>query len=175
MPHRYYSQRTGTNPHADGLPLEHIKELFNGLYSTLEAEGYFDEAFGEYIPDVGLAGGGAIADVAREILLKVHKKNLWPIWKEIEKYSEDDLCDMIEFLYQHVSIRQDDRTYSKDGGQTRFLGEVNELLSHYNRYSDPPLQLAANGEIVERAPTGFDQLLDAPVPSADDNVTKRIG
>jgi hypothetical protein len=31
MAHTYYSLRAGTNPHADGLPLDDIKDLFVGV------------------------------------------------------------------------------------------------------------------------------------------------
>ncbi len=45
MSHTFYSLRAGTNPHPDGLPLDDIKDLFEGVYRSLHAESYFDEAF----------------------------------------------------------------------------------------------------------------------------------
>jgi len=51
MPHKYYSQRTGTNPNLEGLPLEDTIDLFSRVYNQLETDGYFDEAFGYWCVD----------------------------------------------------------------------------------------------------------------------------
>lgn len=42
MSHKYYSQRTGTNPNLEGLPLEDTVDLFSRVYRQLETDGYFD-------------------------------------------------------------------------------------------------------------------------------------
>ena len=41
MTHVYYSQRTGSNPHPDGLSLSDTLDLFKRSYIQLEREGYF--------------------------------------------------------------------------------------------------------------------------------------
>jgi hypothetical protein len=43
MTHVYYSQRTGSNPHPDGLSLSDTLDLFKRSYIQLEREGYFTE------------------------------------------------------------------------------------------------------------------------------------
>ena len=53
MTKAYYSQRTGANPHPDGLPLGDIVQLFVSMYDQLRADGYFDEAFGFDCVDAG--------------------------------------------------------------------------------------------------------------------------
>ncbi len=51
MSHKYYSQRKGTNPNLDGLPIEDTVELFSRIFRQLEIDGYFDEAFGFWCVD----------------------------------------------------------------------------------------------------------------------------
>jgi hypothetical protein len=181
MPHVYYSLRAGTNPHPDGLPLDDIKELFLGVYSSLHRESYFDEAFGFYCVDAGDIPG-TVADVPREILLKLHKRNLWPIDGRISHYDEDDLFDIVEFLFRYVSkpMAGDPHnyggcgmhwhTFSKALGQKHFREQINEMLGHYARR----FELSRDGEILEKAAAGFEPIFDAAVPSTDGNVKTRI-
>lgn len=100
--HSYYSQRTGTNPNAKGLSLADLVGLFVRVFQQLQTEGYFHEAFGFTCVDAGDIAG-KVRDVELEMLLAIRKKNLWPIDTAASWYSEDDLFDVIEFLYQHVS------------------------------------------------------------------------
>jgi hypothetical protein len=103
MTHVYYSQRTGSNPHPDGLSLSDTLDLFKRSYIQLEREGYFTEALGYDCVDVADHIGGEIKDIDLEILLAVRKRDLWPIEKHVTEYTEDDLFDMTEFLCQIVS------------------------------------------------------------------------
>jgi len=73
MPHKYYSQRTGSNPNMDGLPLSDTVELFKRVFSQLESDGYFDEAFGFWCIDQDYVNG-SVKDIELEILLSMRKK-----------------------------------------------------------------------------------------------------
>lgn len=181
MSHHYYSQRTGKSPNPDGLPLGDVIELFQRVYRRLEEDGYFSEAFGFWCVDAEQIGG-TIQDVQLEILLKIRKKNLWPIAELAERYSEDDLFDVIEFLYQHVSKPIDGtmhsysgcgmhwETFNKKDGQVVFVQQINEVLSHYCR----PFELSQEGEVLSKPEAGFERIFEADVPSSDDNVRSRI-
>ena len=68
MKHSYYSQRTGSNPHATGLPLADVVGLFVRVYDRLRSDGYFDEAFGFSCVDEGHVPG-RVRDVDLEMLL----------------------------------------------------------------------------------------------------------
>ena len=98
----YYSQRVGSHPYPDGLPLGNIIDLFMRVYAQFEADGYFTQAFGYECTDSGFVSG-EVKDVGLEILLDVRKNNLWPIKERAGGYSEDDLFDVIEFLHSFVS------------------------------------------------------------------------
>ena len=53
MSHTYYSQRTGTNPNLNGLPLKDTIDLFLRVFAQMEEDGYFHEAFGFWCVDAG--------------------------------------------------------------------------------------------------------------------------
>jgi hypothetical protein len=75
MSHVYYSQRTGTNPHPEGLPLHDTIDLFTRMYMQLVEEGYLTEALGFECVDAGYVEG-SIKDMVLEILLAVRKNDL---------------------------------------------------------------------------------------------------
>ena len=181
MAHKYYSQRAGTNPNPDGLPLADVIELFKGLYHQLDADGYFDEAFGFDCVDEGPILGN-VRDVEREMLLSIRKKNLWPITTYADIYTEDDLFDVIEFLYQYVSKPIEGtmhnyaecgmhwETFSKKEGQAIFLEKINQVLEQYSS----PFVLSQDGEVLSKPEVGFEQIFEADIPSDDENVRDRI-
>ncbi|EFI34811.1 conserved hypothetical protein [Desulfonatronospira thiodismutans ASO3-1] len=129
----------------------------------------------DYIP-------GKIVDIDLEILLKIRKKNLWPIDEHIKQYSEDDLFDIIEFLHIHVSKPVDGtyhnwnncgmhwETFNKIEGQSEFRQKINELLNMYSK----TFELSEKGEILHKPEVGFEKIFEADIPSQDQNVTDRI-
>lgn len=180
MTHTFYSIRTGINKNLKGLSLDDLKTTFTRLYSNLRVEGYFDENFGSFCVDAGDVPG-KISDIELEILLKIRKSNLWPIDDKIQNYSEDDLFDIIEFLYIHVSKPIDGtyHSYSNCGmhwgsfdqeeGQKIFRQKANEFLSLYKS----AFELSANGEILQKPEKGFEKIFEADIPSSDTNITER--
>lgn len=177
-----YSLRNGINPNPNDLPLDEVVGLFVRVYEELSADGYFHEDFGFECVDAGPIDG-RIRDIQLEILLSTRKRDLWPIDRYSPGYSEDDLFDLIEFLFHHVSKPIDGHlhsynncgmhweTFNQAEGRTVFREKVNAVLRHYER----PFELSTNGEILQRAEAGFEQLIAADVPSSDPNVTDRIG
>jgi hypothetical protein len=181
MKHSYYSQRTGTNPNLKGLPLLDVVDLFVRVYTQLENDGYFHEAFGFVCVDAGhIIGKVPNADL--EILLTIRKKNLWPVPLRSQNYSEDDLFDIIEFLYQHVSKPIDGymhiygecgmhwETFQKAEGQKEFVTKVNLVLSHYEK----AFEISDDGEILQKPDAGFERLLVADVPTDDSKILNRV-
>lgn len=181
MNHKFYSQRTGINPNINGLPLSDTADLFRRVFEQLRSEGYFDEAFGFYCVDADYIDG-TVKDVDLEMLLTIRKKNLWPISDRSSSYKEDDLLDVIEFLYQYVSKPIDGtmhswgdcgmhwETFNKKEGQEEFRTKINSVLSHYkNRF-----ELSPNGEVLHKPEEGFEQIFNADVPSKGSNIVGRI-
>ncbi|PZV08090.1 MAG: hypothetical protein DCF32_05710 [Leptolyngbya sp.] len=181
MPRKYFSQRIGKNPNPEGLPLTDVIELFQRIYGQLDVDGYFDEAFGFYCVDADHIPG-YVRDVELEILLTIRKKQIWPIRDYAADYSEDDLFDVIEFLYQHVSKPVDGtmhnynqcgmhwETFSKKEGQLVFIEKINSLLAHYCK----PFEISPDGEILTKPEAGFEKIFEADIPSADEKIINRM-
>lgn len=180
--HKYYSLRTGSNPNKDGFAFDVIKELFQQSYLALRKEGYFDESFGFRCEADEIYILGKVVDVNLEIILNIRKKYLWPIEGLIDTYNEDDLFDIIEFLYIHISKPIDGsshgwnnfcqhwETFNKANGQKEFREKINKILEMYiYRY-----ELSEKGEILTKPDAGFQKIFEADIPSNDKSVTERI-
>lgn len=181
MAHKFYSHRSGSNPNLKGLPLKDFIGLFERIFNQFRQDGYFDEAFGFYCVDADYISG-VVKDIELEILLSVRKKHLWPVSENAQAYSEDDLFDVIEFLYLHVSKPIDGtmhsynecgmhwETFNKAEGQREFRDKINQLLVHYEKR----FELSEAGEILQKPEAGFEPIFNADVPSKDKNVVSRI-
>lgn len=179
--HRYFSQRTGVNPNLRGLPLADLTGLFVRVYDQLCQDGYFDEAFGFHCVDDGHIQG-KVRDIELELLLAIRKKKLWPIGELAQNYSEDDLFDMVEFLYQHVSKPVDGtmhswnecgmhwETFNQSEGRREYRERMNQVLMHYEK----AFELSENGEVLHKPEAGFEPIFNADVPSKDSSVVDRI-
>jgi len=172
---RYYSIRTGKNPTGKCLDLSSLKRLFIALYNDFSSRGYFQETFGYYCIDLGDVDGKAGRDIEAYMLWKVRKSGLWPIDEKYKDYSEDDLFDVLEFLYDHISKPISGREHTwgdcgwhyhefdKQAGQDEFKAEVNRfLLAYGDGYELSPL-----GEMVSLAEPGMEALLEAQLPKYD--------
>ena len=156
-------------------------KLFVGFYDELRSSGYFHEAFGYTCVDLGEVPG-RVSDIDMQILLAMHKRNLWPIAERSSEYSEDDFFDVMEFLFQHVSQPIDGQyhsyadcgthwdTFNQKEGQEHYRRRINEILQHYERR----FELSSDGEILHRPEAGFEPIFDADVPSEDGKVVSRI-
>lgn len=185
--HAYFSQRTGIRPDLKLLPLKELIELFTGVYNQFHKDGYFDEDFGFYCTGNGGIPrrekvSGKIKDVDLEIFLTIQKKDLFPISSYAINYSEDDLFDVIEFLYQHVSKPIDGffhewhqcgkhwNTFEQKSGREKYRKSINQMLTHYeNRF-----ELSENGEILHKPEEGFEPIFKADIPSSDSKVVDRM-
>ena len=117
------------------------------------------------------------------MLRKLRKPGLWPIGEKFGQYCEDDLFDVIEFLYDHVSrpIEGDYhdygncgwhyRTFDMTAGHEEWRLEINDLLRDYG----DGYELSQDGEILVLADPGLETLLEASLPSRDpSNIEHRV-
>ncbi len=178
--HQFYSARTGAGKFAQGFDLETFNELFFKVYQQFRSDGFFDENFGFYCVDDGNIEGH-IKDIELDILLKIRKKDLWPIETYYRLYTEDDLFDVIEYLYFYVSkpIKGSMHSYGNCGmhwekfdkpqGQKIFLNKINELLKLYEK----KFELSVKGEILSLPEKGFENIFKAELPSNDNDIKSR--
>jgi len=178
---RYYSQRAGKKkPEMDFLAL---KKIFLSVYKEFSERAYFDEYLDDYCPDSN-GSSGKIGNVSAYILRKIRKDNLWPIREDLENYSEEDIFDLIEFLFDHVSAPIDKDTYfhqfyshfhykyfDQEKGRQEYRDAINEILNDYG----PGYELGSNGEIYALMEEEFRPLFGAAVPTDDqENIESKI-
>ena len=179
--HVFYSLRNGTNTNSKGFTFQDFLGLFLRLYNELLAEGYFDEAFGFECIDLGFCKGN-IRDIEFEILMSIRKHNLYPINEHIYSYSQCDLFDMIEFLYQHVSkpIKGNYHSFRECGmhweefnkkeGQQYFLEKINSLLELYKE----KYELSEDGKILIKTEQGLESIFTADIPTKDEKIKEKL-
>ena len=179
----YYSLRTGKNPTGENLDLTLLKRLFITIYEDFERRYYFQEAFGYSCVDAGDVLGKLGSDIEAYMIRKLRKTGLWPITSSCENYGEEDLFDVIEFLFDYVSkptlgfyhqwngCGWHYSEFDKKSGQEEFRSELNQLLSGYGS----GYELSTEGEILTLPETGMAPLLEAQLPKCDpENIKARV-
>ena len=174
MKRRYYSQRNGINTEGEDLSLEMLSKLFMNVYERFAGDGYFQEYFGYYCVDEDEVPGKLGGNIEAEIIIALRKTNIWPISSSIESYKEDDLFDVIEFLYDHISKPVDGwhhtwndcgwhfDTFDKESGQIKFRERINLLLADYGG----GYELSSTGELLAKPEMGLGTLLSAKMPES---------
>lgn len=180
---QYYSARTGKNPQSVKVDLETFRKLFKTVYDGLERDGYFQQSCGYYCVDAGFVPGELGHDLAGAVLLNLRKEGIVPIEEKVWAYTEEDLFDVIEFLFDQCSkpTRSHYHSYSNCGlhadefdrpsGQAVFRERMGPILE---LYADG-FELNQEGEILALADSGLEELLEAPISTDDpDNIETRI-
>ncbi|MEN6519301.1 MAG: hypothetical protein ABFC38_14195 [Methanospirillum sp.] len=151
-----------------------LLRLFSATYKDFLNRDYFQEAFGYHCVDAGFIPGIAGDDVGAYLFRKL-RRDLWPIEERAKDFSEEDLFDVIEFLYDSVSKpvegyyhHWDDcgwhyNTFDNQAGQKEFREEINDILLGYS----DGYGLDAEGEIVYSGDFGLGELLDEQLPEED--------
>lgn len=182
---KYYSTRTGKLAESAKINLPSLKRLFLNIIESDFQAGDFEEAFGQKMEDGSFSGGFFGMDIEAFFLRRLHKENLWPIEEKIDSYSEDDLFDVMELLYDTVSERYEYRKtkdvvstltlanifhevpvyvgFDRKKGRERFRQEINDILCLYQE----GYILSENGEILLKGSPGHDILLDQEINNYD--------
>jgi hypothetical protein len=176
----YFSQRQGDTASLK-YDLPTFKQVFYKLYCKLRKDGYFQKYLGiectdGYIP-------GKMGDVGLEVLLRLKKESLWEIDKKYGHYTEADLFDMIEFLYDHASsgLSGTYHSWSDCGthyekfddvkGRKFYRDTINRILVDY----EDGYELSEKGEVLRLLEVGFKSLIEAPVVADDkENINSRV-
>ncbi|WP_068505807.1 hypothetical protein [Paenibacillus kribbensis] len=179
---QYYSVRAGKNT-GENFPIETLRELIFRTYHFFYEKEYFQEAFGKMCVDAGLISGTCGSDIQGYFLRKLRKHSIWPIDDFYTKYSDDDIFDVIELLFDLVS-KPIEGTYhdwsdcgwhysdfDKNLGQEEFRVEINEILRDYKQ----GYELSNDGEVLLLGDKGLSFLLEAKIPEYDlNNVDNRV-
>ena len=182
MKRRYFSQRSGTNPHSVGIDFNTLRSMALTLYTEFERKNYFQEHFGYDCVDAGQVPGTLGEDLNTAVLFKLRKTNIWPFHEHSGLWEEDDLFDVIEFLFDHISCPEDGfyhsycdcgwhyKTFNQTDGQSEFRDRINEILEDY----DGGYELSKEGEILRLADTGMSHLIDAKTRTSEPRVQQKI-
>ena len=182
MARRYYSVRTGKNPHGSNVPLHVLASLLHSTYNQLAEAGYFQEHFGYDCVDAGDVPGKLGGDIAAALLFHLRRESLWPFPEKFSGLSEDELFDVVEFLHDHISKPVDGylHTYAQCGwhyhtfdtkaGQVEYRARVNLLLESYKG----GFEINELGEVRELPQPGTAPLLAANLPTSDVNISARV-
>ncbi|MEV4617075.1 hypothetical protein AB0K43_31440 [Kitasatospora sp. NPDC049258] len=165
----YWSQRrNGDSTTRGGLDLPGTVRRFAALVRDLEKTGYLTWAFGQECVD-GDTDGTLGPDAAEEVHLALGRDNLWPVQQNLTNYGLDDLCDVIEFLADHVRrpVAREWHRWNECGwhynsfdarlGFQLYRWRVNELLSQ----SVLGLTLTEVGRLETVAPGAVEDLVTA--------------
>lgn len=178
---QYYSQRTGKKkPEMDFSALQ---KIFLSIYKDFSERAYFDEYLDDLCPDSD-GRSGKVGDVSAYILRKIRKDDLWPINENRQNYSEEDIFDLIEFLFDNVSVPLDKdasfhsfyghyhyQHFDREKGREEYRNTINEILNYYSS----GYELGANGEIYALLEEEFRPLLSAPVPTDNqENIESKV-
>jgi hypothetical protein len=159
-----------------------LRGLFVTVYTTFEEKGYFQERLGVNCTDGYVPG--SVGDVKLYSFRKLRRKGLFPIWGRRDDLSEDEIFDLIEFLYDHASEPTGEGFFhSHDGcgyhyskfvrgkAAQQFRTEINDILKDYG----DGFELSDEGEVLTRPGGALDALVQAPIPPQDpSNITARV-
>ena len=167
---RYYSDRTGKKD----TTFETLKEVIKAIYLDYHGRNYFDQNIYGYSGNTPFIG-----DIESYFTMKLRKPNLWPIETWIRAYSEDDLFDVVELLYDLVSKPMEMPhlydgiiiTYSGEQGRREFQDSINNILRDYQ----DGYELSEGGEILSIGDLGFEDLFNEELPVHDpENIDDKI-
>ena len=181
--HGYYSARTGRHPQGAKIDLQSLKKIFLSIERQFRDRGYFQEAFGYECVDAGYVPGTLGEDVQGALLISLRKEDLWPLRDKVDSYTEDDLFDVIEFLFDNISAPVDGffhsysscgmhySTFNHNAGQQELRSVLNPILKCYS----DGFELSDNGELLSMPDSGMIPLLQANLPQHDPaNIEGRI-
>lgn len=179
----YYSIRSRKNK----LGFIKLRKLFLDIYNHFRFKGYFDESFGyecSYYSDVDDTDQYLNKDNLKIIFSnRLKKEGMWPVEEKGKKYKEEDLFDVIELLYDFISMptaRENcsmgngewhHSKFNKKQGRIEYRESINELLKDYRS----GYNLTEDGQIVSAIETGFESLINEQIPALDPiNVDPKI-
>lgn len=132
--------------------------------------------------DAGFVPGTLGEEVSASIFLKLRKTNIWPFGDNVGMWEEDDIFDVVEFLFDHVSkpTHGHHHSFANCGmhwsefdaivGRHEYREAINEVISEF----ESGYVLNDKGEVLRSADPGTAPLLDAPIPTKDATVKARM-
>ena len=178
----YYSVRTGKITPDQQVNFEVLKKLFLITYRRLNDDGYFQKYFGIDCSD-GYIVGKLGEDIDSIMFVNLRKDNLFPIYKNLPNYTEDDFFDVIEFLHDHCSkgLNGYYHNWNNCGHHYEEFNDIEgqkyfrELLNPILREFKEGFEISESGEILILSDNGLSNLFEADIPTNDkENIANKI-
>ncbi|WP_162959319.1 hypothetical protein [Micromonospora tulbaghiae] len=104
----YWSERQGRRP-GGTIGQSAVRRLFFVLVQDFDRRDFLQEYFGYECVDAGCVPGLMGEEVSDRILLDLGREIEWPlVLDQVQGWDEDALFDMIEYLYDRVSVGDPD-------------------------------------------------------------------
>lgn len=178
----YYSVRTGRITPDQEVNFEVLKKLFSVTYNKLNADGYFQKYFGVNCQD-GYIPGELGEEIDAIMFVNLRKDNLYPIYRNLPNYTEDDFFDVIEFLHDYCSKGLNGHYHNWNNcgyhyeefndieGQKYYREILNPILREYK----DGFEISESGEILILSDNGLSNLFEADIPTNDkENISNKI-
>jgi len=171
----YYSIRKNEESSID---LTILQKMFFIFYKELIQDEYFVKYLGLNIDILTKKiTSESEESIVNKLYMQLVKNDLFPVEKYIDNYSEEDIFDMLEFLYDNCSkkIYEDypliGSYYDDLKGKKYFRNQINPILAKYK----DGYEISEDGEILILGDIGFSTLFEAEIPTDDvENVTNKI-
>jgi hypothetical protein len=174
----YFSDRSGVDKSNNCIDLVMLRKLFFEVFRSFYENNYFLPAFGCYdgYSDSGWMTGGLGKDIEAGLFLRLKKIDLWPFEIHYYSFSDDDIFDLIELLYEFVAIptisnngQLQDLDYIK--GRIDFRAKINDFLPLF----EEGYILTESGKVEHISIDGMEDLLDEkPAVIDEKNIDSRI-
>ena len=172
---KYYSYRTGIR---NDIDFETLKDVIRIIFLDYKGRQYFTKYIYENLSHT--------RGIESHLIIKLRKFSIWPIESCINSYTEEDLFDIVELLYDLISkpmeyglgfdtpdlhVPPPIVEYSDENGKREFQKDINDILSDYQ----DGYELSNDGEILSIGDLGFDDLLNKELPAHDpENIDDKI-
>lgn len=167
----YYSVRTGRIEHEFDFDLEELRKLFFVTYHEFERRGFFQQYLGTNCVDGYFPG--EMGDVQDYSFRRLRREGLFPLSDSKDRLSEDEIFDLLEFLFDHASTPKGEGYLHKWDGCGRhfdsfepgtaredFRDAINDFLRDYRE----GFELSSDGEILIYPGNEMALLVEASLP-----------
>jgi len=155
-----------------------MKHLFSQIFMELVERGYFTKSMGysrigKYHQKTFYPGYWG-RNYKSFILTHLKREDIWPFDKWIERWDENTFFTVVEFFHDHVSKTRDFLLFwlsNREKGQSEYRKRMNIILAEYR----DGYRLNDDGEIIEIAPPGFEELVDQTIVTINpDNIDRKV-
>ncbi len=136
---KYYAERNGLITKQLQIDFMELLNYFEQIYLYFNNKDYFEIAFNgiskrvEYTNEIEQIVAPSMAPSPEVYFTtRLQRKNVWPILEYLEDYDEAILFSVIEILYDHIAIyNEDTKKIEREIPKKEFVEQINNVLRAY--------------------------------------------